>query len=142
MFDNNPFRAYKQMIKKKRLSENTREIAPGGGGTTREADTGTNPLGIIPRREPEQGGLGPTGFNLPPNPKPTKNADKVHDILTNPDSTPEDLDAAARILRAGSETGRTESGGIIYSYDNAHLHREYLPMLRNHPSYDRKRHYV
>lgn len=123
MFDNNLFREFKQMMK-----ENT-EIVPMTEDPRNHAHLSSVDQGV-------------RGFNFEPLLKPTENADKVHNILTNPDSTPEDLDVAAQILRVGDEVGRDKKGGQIYKYANGHLHATYLPLLRRHRSYDRLRHYV
>ena len=51
MFDNNPFREFKKMMKE------TKDFAPGGGGTTQFDDTGRITAGSTGPTAPPDGGM-------------------------------------------------------------------------------------
>lgn len=101
MFDNNPFRDFKEMMKKKRLSENTREFAPGGGGTTRQQDSPIS--GPIVHSKPRE--MGSSDWEKSPDGAGEDPLKSLHDhhkkmmaIVNNPDSSAEELSEVSQGL--------------------------------------------
>lgn len=144
MFDFNPFREYKKMMKAKRLAESTpyqssREIAPGGGGTTPRDDTGPPP----PTRPHDPNQISQLG----PPPMKTDSYVKMVDppwvVVNNEESTAEELHDAVRgffskqgagmalqVTRSDGSAGERYS--LPYPFTSSKDIENFYNALRNH----------